>query len=264
MESIDWIDSEAPPLCLPDLRGKTALVTGVTQGIGRATALRLLDNGARVFGLARGELAPELTEYADHYKDYPCDLQHATAIDQVFGALTAETDQLDYVVNVAGRDPKFSNDSITAEQWDSLVDLNLRGYFWVIKRALPLLRRGSGKSIVNVSSINYRLSVPGRTPYSATKAGILGLTTGFARELGAEGISINTVTPGWVFTERQVDEYFSGDGEVGNLAYLRDRQCFPLKIAAGDVANHILFYLSNVSRATTGHNSVVDAGWILE
>lgn len=264
MDPIDWIDTEAPLLRLPDLRGKTALVTGATQGIGRATVLRLLENGARVFGLARGELAPDLTEHAERYTDCPCDLEHATEIDEVFRGLEGETDHIDYVVNVAGRDPKFSNDTITAEQWDSLIDLNLRGYFWVIKRALPWLRQGSGKSIVNVSSINYRLSVPGRTPYSATKAGILGLTTGFARELGAEGIRINTVTPGWVFTERQVDEYFSGGEEAANLDYLGDRQCFPLKITAGDIANHILFYLSDVSRATTGHNSVVDAGWILE
>ena len=126
------------------------------------------------------------------------------------------------------------------------------------------LRRGRGRAIVNVSSINYRLGVPKRSIYSATKAGILGLTTGLARELGAEGIRLNTVTPGWIFTERQVGEYFVGPKAEKHLAYLAGVQSLPLKISATDVANHILFYLSDVSRASTGHNCVVDGGWLLE
>ncbi|MEM6821027.1 MAG: SDR family oxidoreductase [Verrucomicrobiota bacterium] len=264
MKTIDWIETPASPLTLSDLKGKTALVTGATMGIGRATVKQLLANGTQVVGLARGELKPQLDEYADLYQDFPCDLEQASEIEATLMEIQEHLPHLDYVVNVAGRDPKFTTDAITQDEWDRLIDLNLRGYFWIIKHALPLLRKGTGKSIVNISSINYRLSVPGRTPYSATKAGILGLTTGFARELGAEGIRINTVTPGWIFTERQVDEYFSGNTAEKNLSHLRDHQCLPLKIRAGDIANHILFYLSNVSRAATGTNNVVDAGWLLE
>jgi NAD(P)-dependent dehydrogenase (short-subunit alcohol dehydrogenase family) len=117
---------------------------------------------------------------------------------------------------------------------------------------------------VNISSINYRLGVVGRSIYSTTKAGILGLTTGLARELGREGIRINTTTPGWVFTERQVEEYFGAPDAEKHLGTLRERQALPLHIEPADVANHILFYLSNVSRASTGHNCVVDGGWLLE
>ncbi|RFC43135.1 MAG: NAD(P)-dependent dehydrogenase, partial [Verrucomicrobia bacterium] len=83
-------------------------------------------------------------------------------------------------------------------------------------------------------------------------------------ELGAEGIRLNTVTPGWIFTERQVGEYFVGPKAKKHLAYLAGVQSLPLKITAGDVANHILFYLSDASRASTGHNCVVDGGWLLE
>ena len=256
----DWIESPAPPLLLPDLQGRTAVVTGVSMGIGRATAELLIENGARVFGLAR---------VADRWGDpaltgVRCDLADAAAIEAAFREVCRKTDRLDYVVNVAGADPKYSIDTITLAEWDRLIDLNLRAYYLVIKASLPLLRRGAGRSVVNVSSINYRLGVPGRAPYSATKAGILGLTTGLSRELGREGIRVNTVSPGWVFTERQVEEYFSGPEAARFLEYLAQHQAIRIKMSAGDIANHVVFYLSEVSRASTGHNCVVDGGWLLE
>jgi NAD(P)-dependent dehydrogenase (short-subunit alcohol dehydrogenase family) len=118
---------------------------------------------------------------------------------------------------------------------------------------------------VNVSSIGNRLGVPKRSIYAVSKAGILGLTTGLARELGAEGIRINTVSPGWVFTPGQVAEYFSAEGDREKyLAYLKQVQALDIQITAQDIAQHILFYLSEVSAASTGHNCVVDGGWLLE
>ncbi len=256
----DWIDAPAPALLLPDLRGRTAVVTGVSMGIGRATAELLLDNGARVVGLSRVVdrwTHPDLLGLS-------CDLADAVAVGAAFREIALRVEQLDYVVNVAGAGPKYPIDTITLEEWDRLVALNLRAYYFVIKGALPLLRRGRGKSVVNVSSINYRLGVPGRAPYSATKAGILGLTTGLSRELGREGIRVNTVSPGWVFTERQVEEYFAGPQAAKFLDYLSQHQAIALKMQARDIANRIVFYLSEVSRASTGHNCVVDAGWLLE
>jgi NAD(P)-dependent dehydrogenase (short-subunit alcohol dehydrogenase family) len=257
---ICWTESPPPSFLLPDLRGGTALVTGVSMGIGRATAELLLENGARVVGLAR--VADRWTH--PDLLGLSCDLSDGHAIEAAFREIAPRVEQLDYVVNVAGADPKHAIDTITLEEWDRLVALNLRAYYLVIKGALPLLRRGRGKSIVNISSINYRLGVPGRAPYSATKAGILGLTTGLGRELGREGIRVNTVSPGWVFTERQVEEYFAGPQAAKFLEYLFEHQAIPLKMQARDVANHVVFYLSEVSRASTGHNCVVDAGWLLE
>jgi NAD(P)-dependent dehydrogenase (short-subunit alcohol dehydrogenase family) len=236
----DWVESPAPSLLLPDLRGRTAVVTGVSMGIGRATAELLLESGARVVGLSR--VADRWTH--PDLLGLSCDLSDGQAIEAAFREITSRVEQLDYVVNVAGADPKYAIDTITLEEWDRLVALNLRAYYLVIKGALPLLRRGRGKSVVNVSSINYRLGVPGRAPYSATKAGILGLTTGLSRELGREGIRVNTVSPGWVFTERQVEEYFAGPEAAKFLGYLSQHQAIPLKMQARDIANHIVFYLT--------------------
>jgi NAD(P)-dependent dehydrogenase (short-subunit alcohol dehydrogenase family) len=154
----------------------------------------------------------------------PCDLRDPAAITHAFAQLRRQTNHLDGVVNVAGTDPKIPLAEGDAAKWDGIVDLNL----------------------------------------PATKAGILGLTTGLARELGRDGIRINTVSPGWIFTERQVGEYFSGADTAKHLAHLGNVQSLPVRLQSGDVANHILFYLSEVSRGSTGHNCVVDGGWLLE
>jgi NAD(P)-dependent dehydrogenase (short-subunit alcohol dehydrogenase family) len=245
---------------LPDLRG-TALVTGASQGIGRAVVEALAAHEVRCYGLARHPLPPDLPPQV---VSVPCDLGDARAIEQAVTEIAAQTETLDYLVNVAGVDPKYRLEEGTVEVWDAMVDLNLRAYYLLIRSCLPLLRRGRGRAIVNVSSINYRLGIVGRSIYASTKAGILGLTTGLARELGREGIRINTVTPGWVFTERQVAEYFAAENAEKHLATLDQVQALPLHIQPMDIANHILFYLSTVSRASTGHNCVVDSGWLLE
>lgn len=256
----EFDETPRPAIRLPDLAGRVALVTGASSGIGRATAELLLANGVIVHGVSHNEAPVEHASFHAHV----CDLRDAVAIKQTVSAIAAGSPHLDYVVNVAGIDPKVSLDEGDSTQWDEIADTNLRAYYLVLHETVALLRRGQGRAVVNVSSINYRLGVPKRAIYAATKAGILGLTTGLARELGRDGIRINTVTPGWVFTPNQVREYFNGAEAEKNLAYLASVQSLRVKINATDIANHILFYLSEVSRASTGHNCVVDAGWTLE
>lgn len=173
----EWIESSAEKIRLPDLRGKTALVTGASSGIGKATVDLLLENGVRVFGISRDPLRGGHPDFLHS----ECDLSDPHGSETAFREIANRTERLDYVVNVAGIDPKHAVDETTVAQWDQVLNLNLRAYYFVIQAALPLLRRGTGRSIVNVSSINYRLGVPGRSAYSASKAGILGLTTGLSR-----------------------------------------------------------------------------------
>lgn len=251
----------ATAIHLPDLHGGIALVTGASRGIGRAVVGVLAAHDVRCFALADQGFG---TDLPPQVLPILCDLRDAGTIEQVIATVKAQTESLDYLVNLAGIDPKYRLEEGTVNIWDSIVDLNLRAYYLLIRGCLPLLRRGRGRSIVNVSSINYRLGIVGRSIYSTTKAGILGLTTGLARELGKEGIRINTVTPGWVFTERQIAEYFSGPDAEKHLATIDEKQALSLHIDPVDIANHILFYLSNVSRASTGHNCLVDGGWLLE
>ena len=247
---------------LGDLEGRLALVTGSTRGIGRTTCEALVGQGVHVFGLADDE---EEGAPRDGFVPVRCDLTQPGEIRSALDRVRVVSDRLDYLVNVAGIDPKFSLEEGGEGDWARVIDLNLRAYYLLIREALPLLRRGEGRSIVNVSSINYRLGIPRRSIYSVSKAGILGLTTGLARELGGEGIRINSISPGWVFTERQVEGYFSRpEDREKHLSFLMERQAISRRISPLDVANHILFYLSEASAASTGHNCVVDGGWLLE
>jgi len=249
-------------LSLEDLSGRYALVTGSSSGIGRATCEALLSQGSIVFGVA---IDQSDEERSPNFIPVRVDLSDPEDTRAAFEEVLSETDRLDYVVNIAGIDSKYSLEEGDETKWHELIDLNLRGYYLVIREALPLLREGRGRSIVNVSSINYRLGVPRRSIYSISKAGILGLTTGLARELGAEGIRINSVSPGWVFTERQISEYFTRERDRDkHMRKLKESQSIERKISPEDVANHILFYLSEASAASTGHNCIVDAGWLLE
>jgi NAD(P)-dependent dehydrogenase (short-subunit alcohol dehydrogenase family) len=256
-----WNDQPPVMINLVDLAGRKAVVTGASCGIGKAVIEALRANGAFCYGLSN-----QAVESDDQASLMPmqCDLSQVTAIQMALQQIREATDKLDYLVNIAGIDPKYVLEAGDESAWQRIIDLNLRAYYLLIRGCVPLLKNGRGKAIVNVSSINYRLGIPGRAIYSTSKAGILGLTTGLARELGRQSIRINTVSPGWVFTERQIQEYFEAPDAECHLNTLAERQALPIKIQPIDIANHILFYLSEVSRTSTGHNCVVDGGWLLE
>ncbi len=253
-------ETPRPAIRLPDLSGRVALVTGTSLGIGRATAEALLENGAIVHGLDFADATLDHQNFTAHN----CDLRDPAALKTCVAACGESAGHLDYVVNIAGVDTKVSLDEGDADSWQKIIDINLRAYYLVLHESVAWLRRGKGRSVVNVSSINPQLGVPKRSIYSTSKAGILGLTTGLARELGCDGIRINAVTPGWVFTEAQSAEYFEGEPAEKNLNYLGEVQSIAVKITPSDIANHVLFFLSDVSRASTGSNIVADAGWTLQ
>lgn len=276
---------------LLDLAGRTAVVTGSSAGIGAAVSNALRIQGCSVIGLdihhpplntpsasSSSSSSPSnltSTNHSTHpststllpypsygkYTHIHCDVRNAQSIDQALSSFQS----LDYIVNVVGIDPKFSLKEGGTDEWAKIIDTNLRSQYLVIRAALTALEQGQGKSIVNISSINSRLGVPRRTLYTISKAGIQGLTRGLARELGAKNIRINTITPGWVFTDIQKKEYFNTEQGDKYYNYLKEVQSLPHKqIQPEDIANHVLFCLSNVSSSMTGSNMVVDAGWTLE
>src|SRR5687768_15604217 len=128
------VQTEATAIHLPDLHGGTALVTGASRGIGRAVVESLVAHNVRCFALADQGFA---TDLPPQVVPIPCDLSDAATIEQVIAMVKVHTESLDYLVNVAGIDPKYALDEGTVDIWDSIVDLNLRAYYLLIRGCLP-------------------------------------------------------------------------------------------------------------------------------
>jgi NAD(P)-dependent dehydrogenase (short-subunit alcohol dehydrogenase family) len=130
--------------------------------------------------------------------------------------------------------------------------------FFTCQSVLQGMKARGGGSIINVSSMSFHAKNPGYPVYCATKAAVVGLTRGLARDFGVHGIRVNTLTPGWVMTQRQVDLWVDDAGK----AEIKRAQCLPGALMPGDISAMALFLASDDSAMCTGQDFVVDAGWI--
>jgi NAD(P)-dependent dehydrogenase (short-subunit alcohol dehydrogenase family) len=238
---------------LPDLQKKTCLVTGGANGIGEATVRALHEQGARVFfcdldATAGAALAKELGERVTFSK---VDLCHEREIVRWIAGM----DRIDVLINNAANDPRIEIGKTSAAAWDHLFATNLRAYFLTCREAVTHMRRGA--SIINLASIVFHQAPPRMSAYVATKGGVLGFTRSLARELGPRRIRVNTVSPGWVMTERQLREYVT---PAAKKTIFRS-QCIPDLLQPEEIADVILFLASDASRAITGQEILADRGW---
>lgn len=240
------------------LADRTALVTGASRGIGKAIALRLAKEGARV-GLhyarsreAAERLVDEIAAIGVRPFLVQADLEYEDAVDRIFDQLEdkiGEGETLDILVNNAGHQLPGGPDA-SAEAFDRLVAVNLKAPFLLMQRLAPKLRDGG--RIVNVSSGLSQKALPGATLYGMTKAGLNHLTRSFARELGPRNITVNAVLPGIIRTDMSawVDE--PGGAEIASA-----RSVFHRVGEAADVADIVAFLASKDSRWVTGE--LIDA-----
>ncbi|HEY0547600.1 MAG TPA: glucose 1-dehydrogenase [Pyrinomonadaceae bacterium] len=245
-----------------NLGGKTALITGATSGIGRATATLFAEAGARVAAVGRSEDA--LTELADEIKakggealkvraDVTVDAERIVreTIDG-FGAL-------DVLVNAAGHLANGTIEDTTLAAWDAMMNVNLRAVFMLMQEAAPHLEKTRG-NIVNVSSVTGLRSFPGVLAYCVSKAGVDQLTRCSALELAAKGVRVNAVNPGVVVTEIHKR---GGMGDEAYQAFLeRSKTTHPLGRVgeAREVAELILFLASEHAAWITGATYSIDGG----
>jgi acetoacetyl-CoA reductase/3-oxoacyl-[acyl-carrier protein] reductase len=229
-----------------EFQGLAAVVTGGARGIGRGIAERLAARGAEVHVLDR-EPGPAPAGGAVH----PVDIADARAVDAAAAALPRRPLLL---VNNAGITRDRTLVKMSDEEWEAVLDVNLSGAFRVMRALAPgLIEAGYGR-IVNVASINGLRGKFGQTNYSASKAGLIGLTKAAARELGPKGITVNAVAPGMVLTEmaRTLPEEVRGralaETVLGRLPEVED------------VAAAVTFLLSDAARMITGEVIRVDAG----
>ena len=185
-----------------DLSGKGALVTGATGGIGGAIAKLLHAQGAKVVisGTREEKLAELASELGDNVFTAPCNLMDRAAVSGLYARAEELAGQIDIVVNNAGitKDNLFLR--MKDEEWDDVINVNLSAAFAVCRGALKgMMRRRYGR-IINISSISGVVGNPGQGNYSASKAGMIGMSKAMAREIAPRGITVNCIAPGFITT----------------------------------------------------------------
>jgi NAD(P)-dependent dehydrogenase (short-subunit alcohol dehydrogenase family) len=244
------------------LDGKSVLVTGAARGIGAAVAEAVVDEGGAVAVLdidpAGADTAARLAGRGSaHF--FPCDVRSLEEVQRTVADAEQALGGLDGLVNNAGVNAYFDAVAMTEDDWDSVFAVDLKAAWMLAKAALPGLieRRGA---IVNISSIQARLTIRGFFPYAAAKAGLEGLTRSLALEYAPAGVRVNAVAPGYTET-RLVQEWL--DQQDDPAAAL---QSLLAKIPLGrmadprEVGNAVVFLLSDRSSAITGATLAVDCG----
>lgn len=245
-----------------EFAGRVAVVTGGTDGLGFDFCRSLAAAGAEVWFCGRraiqGSAAAAAIGPRAHF--FQADLAEPAAIEAFIERIDDAGGRIDYLVNNAATDDRIPIEEADAEACDRLWRVNLRAYLLVTRAALPLLRRGEGRAIVNVGTTNYMLGLTPMTVYNATKSGIVGYTRSLARELGSEGIRANMVTPGWVMTERQLEQYVTPEAQQALLA----EQSLKFLLFPEHITPAVMFLLGSGAAAITGQELVVDCGKVVK
>ena len=240
------------------LKGQTALVTGASRGIGRATALQLAKAGASLilhYNENRAAAESVAQEIGGPTRLLQADLGSATQIEALVAALGDV--RLDILINNAGLWGPTPLGKTSLETLDAMLAVNVRGVFWLTQALLPLLRDGA--RIVNISSIAGRIGrAGGRSVYGASKAAVDAFTRNWALELAPRGIRVNAVSPGYVETDMTA-QYFS---DAAVLQHAVERQPFGRLARPEEVADVVLFLCSPQSKWITGDSINVSGGFV--
>jgi len=243
-----------------DLSGKSVYITGGGSGIGAALTDGFLAQGAKVAFIGRSDAAPFVEEMAAKHGRAPLFIQGDITDTSALQASITQAGEvhgpLDVLVSNAANDHRHDWQSLTPETWDQLQSVNLKAYFFAAQAAGKMMvERGAG-SIINFSSISYLMGNAGYPAYTAANAAITSLSRTLAREMGPAGVRVNALAPGWVLTQKQLDQWATPEGLAAHL----DRQCLKTHLAPQDIVDAVLFLASDASRMMTGQCMVVDGG----
>jgi 3-oxoacyl-[acyl-carrier protein] reductase len=242
-----------------DLTGRTALVTGSTRGIGRAIAETLANAGARVavVGRDQGKAAEAADKVGNGARGFACDVGDPASIVALIESVEKAYGQIDILVNNAGLTRDNILFRIKDEDWDTVLDANLRGAFIAIRAASRgMIKRRWGR-IINIASVVGITGNKGQANYAASKAGLIGLTKSVAKELGSRNVLVNAVAPGFIDTDMTAamppEARASLSGQIP-LERLGSPQ---------DVAGVVAFLASEHASYITGQTVVVDGGMVM-
>ena len=244
------------------LEGKVALVTGASRGIGRAIAKKLASHGASVAftylsGVEQGKaLEAELAAEGVKVKGYRSDASQFTEAEALITSVLADFGTIDVLINNAGITKDGLLMRMTEEQWDKVIEVNLKSVFNLTKAAIKPMMKAKSGSIINLTSVVGIRGNAGQTNYSASKAGIIGFTKSVALELGSRNIRSNAIAPGFIQTEMT--------GQLDEKVVAEWAAAIPMKRAgkAEEVADAVIYLASDLSTYVSGQVLQVCGGML--
>ena len=247
----------------PSLEGRTVFITGGGSGIGASLTRAFARQKARVafVDIARDaslRLVDDIHQSLGVEPLFlPCDLRDIEALKASMEQTRQRLGNIGVLLNNAANDDRHHLTDVTPEQWDERIAINLRPMFFAAQAVAPQMRALGGGSIINFGSICWRIGTTDLPIYSAAKAAAHGLSRSLARDLGAHGIRVNTLSPGCVMTERQLQLWVTPEKQEVILA----SQYLKRLIQPGDIAQFALFLAADDSAVCTAQEIIVDAGW---
>ena len=243
------------------LKGKVAMVTGSSRGIGNAVAKKYLQEGAKVILIDRNEEGvqksiEDMKQYGDAV-GYAMDVTDRARVQEVFETVVRDHGTLDILVNNAGITQDAQLYKMSEDQWDSVINVNLKGVFNCAQEAVKIMREKKTGSIINISSVVGLYGNFGQVNYAATKSGVIGMTKSIAKEVGRKNVTVNAVAPGFIMTEmtaKMPEKVLDMMREKAPLGRLGEPE---------DIANACLFLASDEARFVTGTVLSVDGGVVL-
>ena len=247
----------------PDLEGKTVLVTGGGSGIGASIVEHFADQGAKV-GFIDVAVDPSEKLVEDLAgRGYPrphfcqADLCDIEALRAAIAEIRTTLGSIDVLVNNAAHDERHAIEDVTPEYWDGRMAVNLRHQFFSAQAVFRDMEAAGGGAIINLGSISWVLGQGGMPGYTTAKSAVEGLTRSLARDFGPMNIRVNTVLPGWVLTDRQLELWLTEESDKER----EKGQCIPQKLYPPDIARMVLFLASESASAITSQRFIVDYGW---
>lgn len=246
----------------PSLKGRSVFVTGGGSGIGASIVKSFALQGARVAFIDVAEASSRALlkeiESAGAAAPWfePCDVRDIAALQSAIARAAKVLGDFSVLVNNVASDDRHKLEDVTPEYYEQRMAINQRPAFFAIQSVVPGMKRLGGGSIINLGSTGWQTKDAAYPCYAIAKSSVNGLTRGMAAGLGPHRIRINTVSPGWVMTERQIQLWFDEAGE----RKLRENQCLPDFLQGEDIARMVLFLASDDAWMCTAQEFKVDGG----